>query len=189
MPLLALELKVGDVLLQPLDCWSCSLIEAQENSIFSHVGVVVKISPSVEVAEALGKVRILSLDQFNTRTQKGQRLLVKRFKNDLLISRLMNKQVEFLTYFKKEFENLKYDHDFRWDNLDEQGYEKLYCSEMVSKLFLGFLGVEIPLKRMKFDLNREEWIRYFRGVPPDDEWGNSPGDFDKSELFYEVGEL
>jgi hypothetical protein len=189
LPLFALELKVGDLLLQPLDCWSCSLIEAQEKSLYSHVGVVIKTTPTVQVAEALGKVRILSLNEFNARTEKGQRLLVKRFKRNLIVSHLENNQEEFLGYFQKEFENLKYDHDFLWDNLDENGFEKLYCSEMISKLFLGFLGVGIPLKRMKFDVNRDEWIRYFRGSPPDDEWGNSPGDFERSELFFEVGEL
>jgi hypothetical protein len=189
LPLFALELKVGDILLQPLDCWSCSLIEAQENSIYSHVGVVIRTTPSVEVAEALGKVRILSLNEFNARTEKGQRLLVKRLKNNLNISDLENKREEFLSYFKKEFENLKYDHDFLWDNLDENGFEKLYCSELISKLYLGFLGVEIPVKRMRFDVNREGWIRYFRRTPPDNEWGNSPGDLEKSELFYEVGKI
>jgi hypothetical protein len=189
LPLFALELKVGDVLLQPLDCWSCTLIEAQESSIYSHIGVVIQTTPTVEVAEALGKVRTLSLKDFNARTQKGQRLLVKRFHNDLITRRLQNKQEEFRRYFKNEFENLKYDHDFRWDNFDEGGLEKLYCSEMISKLFLGFLGIGVPIKRMKFDVNRDEWIRYFRGLPPDEEWGNSPGDFDRSELFYEVGEI
>ena len=48
----AFELKVGDVLLQPLSCWSCSLIEAQEKSIYSHMGVVIENDPEVLVAEA-----------------------------------------------------------------------------------------------------------------------------------------
>ena len=30
---------------------------------------------------------------------------------------------------------------------------------------------------------------YFRGNIPDNEWGNSPGDFERSDLFYQVGEL
>ncbi len=187
--LFAFELKVGDVLLQPLDCWSCSLIEAQEESIYSHVGVVVTTTPIIQVAEALGKVKILSLEDFSARTQKGQRLLVKRFKDQDINYLLETNQKDFLEYFKKRFYNLSYDHDFRWDNFDDDGLEKLYCSEMVSKLFLGFLGIEIPVKRMKFDVNREGWVRYFRGTPPDDEWGNSPGDFNKSELFYQVGEI
>jgi hypothetical protein len=187
--LFALELKVGDILLQPLDCWSCSLIEAQEKSIYSHMGLVIQTTPTVEVAEALGVVRILSLKDFNSRTQKGQRLLVKRFQNKLITANLERRQKEFRHYFKNKFENLKYDHEFLWDNFDEHGLEKLYCSEMISKLFLGFLAVEIPVKRMKFDINRDEWIRYFNGPPPDDEWGNSPATFEKSELFYDVGEL
>ena len=60
---------------------------------------------------------------------------------------------------------------------------------MVTKLLSGFMGIELPMKRMKFDINRDQWIQYFHGNPPDGKWGNAPASFEKSELFYEVGEL
>jgi hypothetical protein len=97
--------------------------------------------------------------------------------------------LNFLKTFETEFQGAKYDHDFRWNNFDEQGNEKFYCSELVSKLFAQFLRLESPIKRMHFNANRENWMTYFRGNIPDHEWGNSPGDFERSELFYQVGEL
>ena len=187
--LLALELKVGDILLQPLSCWSCSLIEAQERSIYSHVGMVIETYPEVKVAEALGKVRTLSLSEYNARTEKGARLSVRRLRREDAVEFLETHKREFQQYYQNQFLGLEYDHDFLWNNLDQHGLEKLYCSEFISKMYQGFLKIEIPVKRMKFDTNRDEWIKYFRGNPPDNEWGNSPATIEKSDLFYEVGEL
>src|SRR5690606_21446587 len=96
---------------------------------------------------------------------------------------------EFYQFYHRMFHGLKYDHDFLWNNLDEEGYEKLYCSELITKLLRGFLGIEVGTRRMKFDRNRDQWIRYFHGNPPDGKIGNSPAVFEQSRLFYEVGEL
>lgn len=181
-------LKVGDVLLQPLDCWACSLIEAEEQTIFSHVGVVLAVDP-VLVAEAYSKVRYQTLDEFNSKTQKNQKILVLRFRNQKLVNDLTREQGTFEKIYVSEFHGLKYDSEFRWNNFDENGEEKIYCSELVSKLFSAFADIELPLKRMHFQQNRSSWSTFFRGNIPDNEWGNSPGDLHRSDLFYEVGEL
>lgn len=185
----ALELKVGDLLLQPLACWSCRLIEEQENTIYSHMGMVIETEPEVKVAEALGSVRIISLKEFSARTEKGQKLSVRRFSDESLISMLQDQKSDLQNLFKEHFQGLKYDHDFLWDNVDENGQEKLYCSEMIGKLLSDFTKIPMPIKLMKYDKNRALWIQYFRGNPPDNKWGNAPADFENSELFYEVGEL
>lgn len=184
----SLELKVGDVLLQPLNCWSCGLIEAQENSIYSHMGMVIETKPSVIVIEALGKVKTISLEEFNFRTEKGQKLSVRRFRDQSHVYNLVARKNELQVLFQTQFQNLSYDHDFLWENFDQNG-EKLYCSEMVAKLLNSFLGINLPTKIMKYDQNRELWIRYFRGNPPDGRRGNAPADFERSDLFYEVGKI
>jgi hypothetical protein len=185
----ALELKVGDILLQPMQCWSCTLIEAQENSKFSHMSLVIETKPQVKVAEALGKVRVLTLEDFHSRTKKGHTLSVRRFKNSELVNLIQKKALELKKYFQFHYQGLDYDEEFLWDNLDQKGSEKLYCSEMITKLLSNFFHVELPIKRMKFDVRREEWIKYFKGNPPDGMWGNSPADFEKSPLFMHVGEI
>lgn len=181
--------RPGDVLLQPLNCWACSLIEAEEQTIFSHIGVVLKVGPEILVAEAFGKVQKITLAEFNRKTEVGQKLLVLRFRNDRLSQDIQEASDAFVKIFDDEFAGAKYDHDFRWNNFDENGREKFYCSELVSKLFQALVGVETPIKRMHFQMNREAWMKYFKGNIPDNQWGNSPGDFHRSELFYEVGEL
>ncbi len=182
-------LRPGDVLLQPLKCWACSLIEAEEDTIYSHIGVVLAVAPEILIGEAFGTVRKVSLKEFNSKTEPGQKLMVIRFRNDDLSEDIQNSAVAFNKVFDEEFLGAKYDHDFRWNNFDETGAEKFYCSELVSKLFQAFVGVETPIKRMHFQTNRDQWMTYFKGNIPDDQWGNSPGDFERSELFYQVGEL
>ncbi len=184
----SLELKVGDILLQPLDCWSCDLIEEEEETIYSHMGIVVSINP-VMVADSRRKVEIQTLGQFNSITQENQDLKVLRFHNDEIVAEFENKSQKFMTLFQSDFNGLAYDHDFRWNNFSEDGQQKLYCSEMVAKLLQAFLGIDPIVKRMHFSHNPELWERYFKGNVPRGEWGNSPADFDRSDLFYEVGEI
>jgi hypothetical protein len=153
------------------------------------MGMVIETKPEIKVAEALGSVRTILLKDFNARTEKGQKLSVLRFRNKKDVSFIQNRKKILLKIFNKDFSGLKYDHDFLWDNVDEKKNEKLYCSEMVAKLLMQFMNIELPVKRMKFDKNRKFWIQYFHGNPPDGMWGNAPADFEKSKLFYEVGKL
>ena len=185
----AIELKVGDVLLQPRDCWSCTLIEEQENSIYSHMGMVIQVEPTLKVIDALGTVKVQDYAAFDAGTQKDQKISVRRLVNEKAVQFMQDRKIDFMDYYLRMFDGLKYDHDFIWNNLDENGYEKLYCSELITKLLQGFMGIEVATRRMKFDKNRDQWIKYFRGNPPDGKIGNSPAVFEESHLFYEVGEL
>jgi hypothetical protein len=182
-------LRVGDVLLQPLKCWACSLIEAEEETIYSHVGVVLSPEPNLLIGEAFGKVRSISFDEFNKKTEPGQKIMVLRFRNDRLSQEFQTRSQKLMGIYESDFHGAKYDHDFRWNNFDEAGAEKFYCSEFISKLFQAFIRLETPIKRMHFEKNREQWMTYFKGNIPDNEWGNSPGDFERSEIFYKLGEL
>lgn len=174
----ASQWQVGDVILQPKRCYLCGYIEAHENSIFSHMSVVVSVKNNeVIVAESLTKVRLLSLEDFlklgdNRRHHKAIRL-IEVAKLDLM------KEVRPLL-------GADYDSDFRWDNLGRDGREALYCSELVAKIMNPFLSRKIPTKIMDYSLNFDFWNNYFQGNIPQGLEGNSPGDFEKSPLFFEV---
>jgi hypothetical protein len=182
------SLQVGDILLQPLSCWACSLIEAEEETIFSHMGIVMQESPVV-IAEAYGTVRALPLAEFLAKTERGQKVAVLRLRNEKAQRFLEGNKEKFQDVYTRYFDGKKYDTEFLWNNFDEEGREKLYCSELVSKLLQAFMRLETPIKRMHFNKNRDLWIKYFKGNPPDGKWGNSPADFERSDLFYFAGEL
>ncbi|HLW55772.1 MAG TPA: YiiX/YebB-like N1pC/P60 family cysteine hydrolase [Bacteriovoracaceae bacterium] len=180
-----LELKVGDILLQPLACWSCQLIEAEEGTKYAHSGLVVSTKPLL-IAESISLVHAIPFELFNARTKKGEKLKVIRLKDQKLQKKL---QQGFYERFVRDFRGLKFDPSYLWDNVDKDGRELLYCSEFISKLFEAHLGVTMPIKRMQFIHNRDLWLDYFNGRIPDGEWGNSPADFEKSSLFFTLGYL
>lgn len=153
------------------------------------MGMVIQVQPTVQVIDALGTVKISSFEAFNSGTQKNQKISVLRLNREDAVEHLQDNRLDFLAFYLNEFDGLKYDHAFLWNNLDENGEEMLYCSEMITKLLQGYLGIEVGTRRMKFDKNRDQWIQYFRGNPPDGKIGNSPAVFEHSDLFHEVGEL
>lgn len=153
------------------------------------MGIVLQVKPELIIAESLGSVRKVDFKEFNKKTEAGQRIMVLRFRNEKISEHIEANQSAFMKMFVDEFEGLEYDSEFLWTNFDQHGREKMYCSEMVSKFLKYFVGIETPIKRMKYDKYREHWITYFRGNPPDGKWGNAPSDFDRSELFYRLGEL
>lgn len=172
------SLKVGDILLQPLHCWACSLIESQTKSEYSHIGVVIKIElDQVFVAEAFQKVKLVTLEDFMAKTQK--RSSVKILRPSFVSPYLYQTFID-------HYLGLNYDAGFLWNNTDELG-EKIYCSELVYKLFSD-LGMHTPrLDPMVFDVNRVHWERYFQGNIPDGELGISPEDFNQDDKYFLMG--
>lgn len=176
----ALELKKGDILLQPLHCWSCSLIEAQTKSIYSHIGVVIDVDKkNVQVAEAFMSVRKVSLLEFLKKTQKGQKVKVIR-------PSWVSKNID--EFFNENYLGNDYDSNFLWNNFKENK-ELLYCSELVYKLF-HHLNIKTPAPAiMKFDVNPELWRKFFKGKTPVGKIGISPAAFDDEYLYEHIGYL
>jgi hypothetical protein len=173
--------QAGDVLLQPLDCYLCNLIEAEEDSIYSHVGVVIGDQNGLTlVAEAFGPtVRLVTLDQFLLKTQKSQTILALRpiELDHLSPEEKYSFSLKLIADYQQFWAEKPYDSEFSMDD------EKIYCSELVLKLLNPFLSVKIPTKQMHFSKNRDVWERYFSQHLPDGEQGISPADFERSNLF------
>ena len=173
------ELKAGDIILQPLKCRTCSLIEQQEGSRFSHIGIVIEKNNELLVAEAYGKVRLVSLNEFLSKTHPLKKSVVIELK-----SQKINK--EDLLRSVLQFVGSPYDRAFRWNNYID-GVEAIYCSELVFKTLKPLVKFQdLAPKRMSFDENPELWDRYFRGNTPRGELGISPEDFNKSRDFAQV---
>jgi hypothetical protein len=173
--------QAGDVLLQPLDCYLCNLIESEEETIYSHVGIVVfERNGQILVAEAYGAtVRLVTLDQFLLKTQKSQSILALRPKEFEFFSDQEKEDFssKLIADYQQFWAEKPYDGQFSMDD------EKVYCSELVLKLLNPYLSVKIPTKKMHFDKNREQWLKYFSQHIPDGEPGISPADFERSNLF------
>ncbi len=179
----AVELATGDILLQPLDCWSCTLIEQQESSEFSHMGMVIRQGEELFVLEAYGQVQLTRLQHFQKRTASKSRIKVMRLKN-------YNSQSELsLIAQAKKFIGHPYDAMFLWDNYIK-GKEAFYCSELIYKLLKSFYHFEdLTTKPMLFDVNAHLWDLYFSSKTPRYQYGLSPEDFHLSRDFEVIGDL
>ena len=167
------ELKVGDILLQPLHCYACNLIEAQTKSEYSHVGVVISVEKrQFLIAEAFQKVRVVTFKEFTSKTQNNLKIEILRpyfVSADLYANYLMS------------FHDKPYDSKFTWSD------EGIYCSELIQKLFHQSNMLTPNPRAMLFDINPEAWDRHFRGSTPRGKLGISPENFKESKLFEEIG--
>jgi len=181
------DLKTGDVLLISLPCHLCSIIEAEEGAPFSHIGVVLLEGGRITVLDSYQKVEQSLLENFVKLAKPGTRPLVLRAVGP-------NRQfIEFdpadvARRFHGSFEGLHYDSQFLWNNRDGTG-EKLYCSEFAAKFLGPYLSRPLRTKPMHYRVQRDEWIRFFKGNPPDGLPGISPADFSRSPAFRSLGEL
>ena len=88
-----------------------------------------------------------------------------------------------LEYFEENYEGLEYDSEFLWNNYDKKGKEKLYCSEMITKLLNTKLESKMPTYPMTYDRAMDFWKTFFKTPIPEGKPGNNPGSFLKSGLF------
>jgi hypothetical protein len=181
------DLKSGDVILQSQACFVCQLIEEEENSPYSHIGVIVTPTQGEPlVLESWGYVTNTPLSEFLARRKRNTRSMILRPRSSFKLASIEANELmdRFVNYFAAK----TYDPEFLWNNRDENG-ELLYCSEFVAKFINPFLDYRITPKAMHYERNRSAWMHYFRGNPPDGKPGLSPGDFERSPLFQKIGLL
>jgi hypothetical protein len=181
------DLKSGDVILQSQACFVCQLIEEEENSPYSHIGVIV--TPELGepmVLESWGSVTNTPLSDFLARRKRNTRSMILRPHSQFKLSSVQAN--DLMARFVNYFAGKTYDPEFLWNNRDENG-ELLYCSEFVAKFINPFLGNRLLPKAMHYERNRSAWMHYFKGTPPDGKPGISPGDFERSPLFHQIGLL
>lgn len=176
------QIRPGDVILMPLHCYSCSVIEDETDGQYSHSGVVMEIDGELVAAESLGEVRYLTIRDFLKRIRPGKRAALYRpVEFESWDSKRLNHAL-VQNYFQR-FAGLPFDPHYRWDNFNEAAQQLLYCSEFITKLLNTVLIDAIQPSPMDYSRNWDFWLRFFHGEVPQGEPGNSPSDFSKSKLF------
>ena len=171
--------KNGDIIFQDSPSSQSKAIKLATNSKYSHVGIVYIENGKPYVYEAVGPVKSTPLTQW-INNGEGNAFVVKRLKNESILS------MEKLTAMKniaKTFENKPYDGLFAWaDN-------RIYCSELVWKIYKRGLGIELgALKKLKsFDLShpvvRDKLKeRYGNNIPLNEKVIDPQGIFDSTLL-------
>jgi len=128
------ELKDGDLIFQTSRSSQSKAIQLATNSQYSHCGIVFKEGNSFYVFEAVQPVKRTPLAEWIARGEKGE-YVVKRLKNaeQTLTPDVIQKMKEI----GKGFYGKNYDLAFEWTD------EKIYCSELIWKIYQRATGIEI----------------------------------------------
>jgi|KBSSwiStaDraftv2_1062776.scaffolds.fasta_scaffold111285_3 integrase len=139
------QLRDGDIVFQSSRSGQSLAVQLATHSPYSHVGIVFMRDGKPFVYEAVATVRYTPLEEWRKHGDGG-RYVVKRLKTPLDAA-----QVEKLREAASPFEGKPYDLYFEWTG------ERIYCSELVWKMYDQALGVRLgELQKLReFDLGND----------------------------------
>lgn len=159
----SLAVREGDIVFQTSLSVQSTAIQLATKSQYSHMGLVLFRKGKPYVFEAVQPVKYSPLDQWIKRG-KHQHCVVKRLKNAKTI--LTPTAIQAIRKVAHSFEGKLYDGVFNWSD------DRIYCSELVWKVFQRALGLQIgKLQHLRdFDLSSKTVQqklkeRYGRAVP------------------------
>jgi len=176
----------GDIIFQTSLSRQSEAIQQATDSPYSHMGIVYVENGRARVFEAVGPVKTTPLEDWITGGEEG-RYVVKRLKKaDEILTPEILQNMKIIG--ESRFNGLPYDKHFGWSN------DRLYCSELVWKIYLEGAGLKIgELQKLgDFDLSHpvvQELMkaRYSDSIPYD-ETVISPAAMFASDLLEEIYE-
>jgi uncharacterized protein YycO len=142
------EIKNGDLIFQTSLSPQSKAIQLATKSKYSHCGLIYKDGNNFYVFEAVQPVKRTPLDKWIARGQDGK-YVIKRLKNadQVLTPTTLTKMRQIGDQFKGK----NYDLTFEWSD------NKIYCSELIWKIYQRATGIEIgKLEKLSdFDLTNE----------------------------------
>lgn len=161
----------GDIVFQTSRSAQSAAIQRATHSPYSHMGIVYLRNGAPFVFEAVEPVKLTPLEEWVKRGRGGH-FVVKRLRDaaQVLTPTAIRRMVEV----GRTFEGRHYDLTFEWSD------DRLYCSELVWKVYERALGLRLGELQVIGDIDlsdpsvqakvRERW----RGPPPADEPVISP---------------
>ena len=169
----------GDIVFQDSESTQSKAIKLATSSNYSHCGIVMNLNDKWMVLEAVQPVRVIPIEEWIANGTNGK-YARKRLKNtDVITEKVGTKMWKV----GESFMGKNYDIFFDW------GDERLYCSELVWKIYKRGADIELgSLKKLKeYNLNSKEVkeqlkLRYGADVPLNREM-ISPQDIFESDLL------
>ena len=140
------KIQEGDMIFQTSESQQCEAVRIATNSKFSHCGIVFIEKGKKYVFEAVQPVKYTPLETWITHG-KEKHFVVTRLKN---ASAVLNTQtMQKMKAYGNSLNNKDYDLYFEWSD------DKIYCSELIWKIYKNGAGIELcPLQKLKdFNLN------------------------------------
>jgi uncharacterized protein YycO len=142
------EFQNGDIIFQTSKSSQSKAIQLATNSKYSHMGIIYETSGQYYVYEAVQPVKLTKLNEWIRRGENSH-YVVKRLKDSDKL--LTNENLKKMKDFGEKFKGKNYDIYFEWSD------DKIYCSELVWKIYKEVLDIEIgDLQKLKdFDLTND----------------------------------
>ncbi len=146
------QFRGGDIIFQTSKSSQSKAIQLATHSKWSHVGVIVYREGKPYVYEASGPVGYRTLSAWTSSGVNGK-YMVRRYKTDLTSAQVLK-----LKSVGQTFASKPYDLYFGWTD------SRIYCSELVWKIYYRALGVSVgSLQELgDFDLSHPEVQRILR---------------------------
>lgn len=174
------SLHDGDIIFQSSDYGQSKAIQLATHSKYSHCGIIFRQGKDVFVLEAVQPVGYTPIEEW-IRRGKGGHFVVKRLKNADAV--LNTATIAKMKQTGKSFVALDYDLTFEWNDA------RIYCSELVWKIYKRAAGVEVgKLQKLReFDLShplvkQKLQERYGNKVPMEETVISPAAIFDCSNL-------
>jgi uncharacterized protein YycO len=142
------EIKNGDLIFQTSLSRQSMAIQLATHSKYSHCGLIYKDGNDIFVFEAVQPVKRTPLDKWIARGENGK-FIIKRLRNAEQV--LTPATLQKMKRIGEEFTGKNYDLTFEWSD------NKIYCSELIWKVYQRATGLEIgKLQKLSdFDLTNE----------------------------------
>ena len=142
------EFHNGDIIFQTSKSSQSKAIQLATNSKYSHMGIIYETDGQYYVYEAVQPVKLTKLNEWIKRGENSH-YVVKRLKDSDRL--LTNENLKKMKYFGERFKGKNYDIYFEWSD------DKIYCSELVWKIYKETLDIEIgDLQELReFDLTSD----------------------------------
>lgn len=142
------QIRNGDIIFQTSKSSQSQAIQLATKSKYSHMGIIYESDGQFLVFEAVQPVKLTPLNDWVNRGENGH-YAIKRLNNadQILTSAVLTKMKET----GEQFKGKDYDIYFEWSD------DKIYCSELVWKIYKQATGIEIgELEQLSdFDLTNE----------------------------------
>ncbi len=138
------DVRDGDIIFQTSRSSQSMAIQRATNSPYSHMGIIFYQDGKPYVFEAIKTVRYTPLKKWIARGEGGH-FVIKRLRD---AGRIMTKEsVGKLKKEAKRYKGKPYDLTFEWTD------DRIYCSELVWKIYKRALNIEIGRLQKLKDLN------------------------------------
>ncbi len=175
------KIQNGDIIFQTSKSIQSKAIQLATNSKYSHMGIIYENDRQFFVYEAVQPVKLTPLAKWINRGENSH-YVIKRLDNADKI--LTNSTLTQMKKIGEQFKGKPYDIYFEWSD------ERIYCSELVWKIYKQTTGIEIgQLEQLSdFDLSNDivqdkMKERYGKNIPMDEKVISPAAMFNSDKLI------